>query len=164
MDKSELHEITVKKGGKIRTDIKPSRISEIVEDVAYWRKANQIHNWFVENVQGGNDNCEEYYVSRDQLQDLLDICLEVRLSTKMEEGVVSNGKILVDGVWMPNFQEGKNLKDTSVAEELLPTSSGFFFGGTDYDEWYMKDIEYTIERLTELIKEEGGEFYYSSSW
>ena len=24
---------------------------------AYWRKANQIHNWFVTNIQGGNDNC-----------------------------------------------------------------------------------------------------------
>ena len=37
----------------------------------YWRKANQIHKWFVDNVQGGNDNCGEYYVSQDKLEELL---------------------------------------------------------------------------------------------
>jgi len=42
--------------------------------VAYWRKANQIHAWFVKHVQNGVDNCEEYYVSREQLQLLLDTC------------------------------------------------------------------------------------------
>ena len=42
--------------------------------VAYWRKSNQIHGWFVKHVQGGVDNCEEYHVTRDQLQLLLDNC------------------------------------------------------------------------------------------
>jgi len=42
--------------------------------VAYWRKANQIHKWFVDHVQDGNDNCEEYRVTRDQLQLLVDNC------------------------------------------------------------------------------------------
>jgi len=42
--------------------------------VAYWRKANQIHKWFVDHVQNGNDDCEEYRVTRDQLQLLLDNC------------------------------------------------------------------------------------------
>ena len=40
---------------------------------AYWRKANQIHKWFVDNVQGGNDNCGEYYVSHEKLKSLLDL-------------------------------------------------------------------------------------------
>ena len=31
--------------------------SRIIEQVGYWRKANQIHNWFVENVQDGEDDC-----------------------------------------------------------------------------------------------------------
>lgn len=42
--------------------------------VGYWRKANQIHSWFVKHVQGGNDDCKEYHVSRDQLQLLVDNC------------------------------------------------------------------------------------------
>ena len=41
---------------------------------AYWRKANQIHNWFVANVQDNVDNCREYYVSQEQLKQLAAIC------------------------------------------------------------------------------------------
>ena len=36
----------------------------------YWRKANQIHKWFVDNVQGGEDDCGAYIVEREQLEDL----------------------------------------------------------------------------------------------
>ena len=41
---------------------------------AYWRKANQIHKWFVDNVQDGNDNCGEYYVSHEKLKELRETC------------------------------------------------------------------------------------------
>jgi hypothetical protein len=41
---------------------------------AYWRKANQIHNWFVTNIQDNVDNCREYYVSRDKLLELKTTC------------------------------------------------------------------------------------------
>lgn len=46
----------------------------IMAEVMYWRKANQIHQWFVENVQDGNDNCGEYYVSRDDIEKLILAC------------------------------------------------------------------------------------------
>jgi hypothetical protein len=46
-------------------------------EVAYWRKANQIHAWFVDNVQEGVDNCGSYYVSRDNLTTLLELCKKV---------------------------------------------------------------------------------------
>jgi len=55
--------------------------AEVSLSVAYWRKANQIHQWFVTNVQNGEDNCAKYYVSRDKLKELLAIC----------EDVVANG-------------------------------------------------------------------------
>ena len=41
---------------------------------AYWRKANAIHGWFVQNVQNGNDDCGTYYVSREQLLELQKLC------------------------------------------------------------------------------------------
>lgn len=41
---------------------------------AYWRKANHIHRWFVENVQSNEDDCGEYDVSREQLATLRDLC------------------------------------------------------------------------------------------
>lgn len=139
----ERHEVIVKKGGEIVQSIKPERVSSIQEDIGYWRKANHIHNWFVENIQNGNDNCGEYYVGIDDLINLLEVCKEVK-------------------------------KDPERADELLPTVSGFFFGSTDYDEYYMKDIDYTIEILEGALSEKyideagrdryTGDYYYSSSW
>ena len=127
-------EVEVKTGGEIDKNIKPERIRYIVEEVAYWRKANQIHNWFVQNVQNGVDECQTSFVSRDNLEELLDVCSKV-------------------------------IADNSLAETLLPTGSGFFFGSTEYDEWYYKDVSNTIEYLTEILKEEDAdEFEYYASW
>jgi hypothetical protein len=50
---------------------------EIKLCVAYWRKANQIHNWFVKNVQDGVDECQSSYVERDQLNTLRETCKQV---------------------------------------------------------------------------------------
>lgn len=108
----------------------------IVDNVGYWRKANEIHNWFVENVQCGKDDCGSYKVDKQMLLDLLDVCEIV-------------------------------LYNPDNAEELLPTRSGFFFGSTDYDEWYFHDIKYTIETIKNVIKEtdfDTQDIYYSSSW
>ena len=115
------------------TNINPKKVKYIIEEAGYWRKANQIHRWFVENVQDGVDNCGDYYVERNQLQALLDLCKIVQ-------------------------------KDHSKAEELLPSASGFFFGGTDYDEWYYNDIENTISILEDALEDKNGEYYYTSSW
>jgi len=52
-------------------------IREIMAEVGYWRKANQIHKWFVDNVQGGVDECRPHRVSRSDLEKLKSICLQV---------------------------------------------------------------------------------------
>jgi hypothetical protein len=39
-------------------------------EIAYWRKANAIHNWFVKNVQNGVDDCGTYEVTPKQLENL----------------------------------------------------------------------------------------------
>lgn len=131
----EFNKITGKielyRDGKL-INVNLSKVSEIVETCGYWRKANHIHKWFVDNVQDGEDNCVEYYVSKEQLKDLLKLCKD-------------------------------SLENKDKAQELLPTSSGFFFGSTDYDEYYYKDIEDTIKIIEPLI-ESDGEIYYCSSW
>ena len=97
-------------------------------------KSYQIHQWFVDNVQQGEDDCGNYYVGRETLEELLEICKKVK-------------------------------EDNSLAEKLLPTQSGFFFGGTEYDEWYFQDIDNTIEILEECLKDKSAdEFEYHSSW
>jgi hypothetical protein len=35
----------------------------------------------------------------------------------------------------------KVLENHELADELLPTVSGFFFGSTDYDEYYFQNVE-----------------------
>ena len=58
------------------------------------------------------------------------------------------------------------LLDKDKASELLPTSNGFFFGGTDYDDWYFNTLKDTVEMISNLLKNvpEDWEFYYRSSW
>ena len=127
------YEVKVTKAGN-PTNIDPKKVKYIIEEAGYWRKANQIHNWFVENIQKGVDNCGDYYVDTDDLEKLLDVCEKVKA-------------------------------DHSLADSLLPSTSGFFFGNTEYDEWYFKDIDNTIEILKEALADESdSSYYYSSSW
>jgi hypothetical protein len=59
------------------------------------------------------------------------------------------------------------LADNSKASELLPSQSGFFFGSTDYNEWYFNDLAYTVEQLERVLSTEvfkKCDFYYRSSW
>jgi hypothetical protein len=54
-----------------------SPVKGVSIEAGYWRKANQIHKWFVDNVQGGQDDCGYYRVSREQLEELRDLCRQV---------------------------------------------------------------------------------------
>lgn len=140
----------------------------IKEEVGYWRKANQIHNWFVENVQNGEDDCEYHHeVTKETLELLLKICKLVLKSCKLVDGKISNGYKYENGKRIPIMQDGKYVKDPSIAEQLLPSTAGFFFGGTDYDEYYVRDIKDTIEIITKVLETTDFEkqmIYYVSSW
>ena len=55
----------------------------------------------------------------------------------------------------------------SKNHSLLEPTSGFFFGSTDIDEWYWKDLEFTRKELKSLLKKTEGEyvdFIYQASW
>lgn len=45
--------------------------------VGQWRKAHQIHQWFVDNRQDGVDDCRETYVPREDLTELMELCEQV---------------------------------------------------------------------------------------
>ena len=53
------------------------QINEVTAEAMYWRKANAIHAWFVNNIQDGVDDCGEYYVSKESLKELREVCSEV---------------------------------------------------------------------------------------
>jgi hypothetical protein len=59
--------------------------------------------------------------------------------------------------------------DRSLADELLPTQDGFFFGDTEYTDYYFDSIKETIDRLEEVFSQPEDElnkwdFHYQSSW
>jgi hypothetical protein len=169
MRPEERYSVSVRQGGKRLRTIKPERISYVVEQVAYWRKANQIHKWFVDNVQGGNDDCREYYVEREKLKELLATVSTVLQGSKLVAGKITNGYTLTstgtEVVRNPNIEDGQRIADPSVANALLPTQEGFFFGGNEYDQYYYEDLEYTRETLAKVLEEpDDGSFYYDSSW
>ena len=151
--------------GYIRTE----RISEITEMVAYWRKANAIHKWFIDNCAGGDGDKTEMYVSKDQLQELLDTVDKVLSGTKLIDGKVHNGTEFSKGVKKEIMEEGKIVEDSTIAKELLPTESGFFFGGTDYDQYYYDDLVETKKVLEQILGELANDksyptFSYEASW
>lgn len=150
--------------------IRPEIISVVEEEVMYWRKANHIHNWFVENVQDGIDDCATHYVSPDDLKALLDACERVIEASELVEGVVvtgtvydqenPNGKVLTE--------TGKVIKDPTVAKALLPTRSGFFFGSEEYDQDYLESVVETRDWLVRMLAELGegasDNIVYRASW
>ncbi|HEY7348116.1 MAG TPA: hypothetical protein VH599_07320 [Ktedonobacterales bacterium] len=160
----DRHTITVTRGGKPvpETDIDSEKITYLIEDAGYWRKANAIHRWFVVNVQRDNDDCKQYCVSEEQIQALLDIVNKVLGASELVEGEIVNGHSFKDGNGTPIRQPGKLIKGPTVAKELLPTSDGFFFGSTNYDQFYIEDLQLTKEILEKALQKPGD--YYSSSW
>lgn len=58
-------------------DLPEFEANSVEIELGYWRKANHIHKWFVDNVQNGVDNCGEYFVSKADLEMLLTVCEQV---------------------------------------------------------------------------------------
>jgi len=107
--------------------------------IAYWRKANAIHSWFVENIQDGDDNCGSFSVPATELYTLRAICR--RSVDNYDCG-------------HPNPVE-------------LKTQEGFFFGSTEYDEDYWEILRDTVTLLDRALGVDNAdevEYMYHASW
>jgi hypothetical protein len=145
--------------------------SYITEQVAYWRKANAIHLWIVNTLAGGVDECQEIPMREEDLRMLVVLCRRVLASIEMREGLLKNGERLEGGRWKPILEPGQTIVDPVEAEDLLPTGSGFFFGSTDYDEYYVADLKNTVEQIEDALQVErpegvfsSGDYSYQASW
>ena len=126
------------------------------EEVAYWRKANSVHNYFVTKV-----------IKNEDLEDLYNIVIKVLDNIELIDGKVHNGDFYNGFKFVPNYEEGKVIKDSTICKELLPTVSGFFFGSTDYDEFYYDDLVHTKKILEKILNEvdfDKYHVYYWASW
>lgn len=104
-------------------------------------------------MQGGKDDCGYYEVEPELLEELLGTVNKVLGSTKLVKGLVRCGYTYDHNMnRVYNMCEGMVLEDTSIARRLLPTQEGFFFGGTDYDQYYWEDLESTKAQLETILE------------
>lgn len=133
--------------------------------VIYWRKANAIHKFFCDNGSLAKDGQEQvgyYYIDRQDLMKLLDFI-----------HTITSDKIKVEDINYYDIEKGGNVTETveyklniTAAQELLPSTSGFFFGSTDYDYWYFRDLQRTADLIKrELTDHPSHEtWFYYASW
>lgn len=96
-------------------------------EVAYFRKVNFLLPFF-----GYEENCSDIEISKEQVENLINTC----------EHILSSKKSGLDEDTL-----------TELVQNTLPTEGGFFFGSTEYDEWYFKDVEYVLKQFTNVLNE-----------
>lgn len=167
----ERYTVQIARGGQPVSGIQSDRISVIEEEVMYWRKANHIHGWFVENVQFGNDDCHPYYVSDEKLRELLDTCEKVIKASVLHENdeEIWTFKENAEGYPVVTQRDPcKVIGNPTIAKQLLPRRDGFFFGSQEYDESYLKAVVETRDWAERMLADRKAgdlrDMYYSSSW
>ena len=127
-------------------------VQSVKFEAGYWRKANQIHKWFVDNVQGGVDNCSDHYVDVAKLTELKKLCtilLDCYEATGTEDQPISD-------------------EFSDLCQKHLPPFEGFFFGSYEIDQYYVQDLKDTVAILEgcEKLSDDhpGLDFKYHSSW
>ena len=121
-----------------RLPVNFKKVSTITEEAMYWRKANAIHNWFVEHVQHGR----KYWVAVETL-------IELRKTIKK---VLQNHKLASELLpTSAGFFFGETDYDSYYYESLEETEKELFQIIKDY------------KRLTDKQRADVN-FYYESSW
>lgn len=99
----------------------------------YWRKCNQVHNWFVNNCQNGEDNCGYYYVSREQVEELLGIVKQILANHELAGELLPPQSGFFFGDTEINEYYFQDLEYTQKnLERLLASTEGDAFGGYEY--------------------------------
>ena len=107
--------------------------------IGYFRKFNALHSYIVKTFADGTDNCQDIILYKKDVEKI---------------------KKVLDDVLNAHQQVEK-------AKELLPTQSGFFFGGTDYDEFYFEDVKDAADLMQSFLDNFDFESYqlvYQASW
>ena len=146
-----------------------SKKSTIFETVASLEKANQIHAWFVNNIQNGIDDNSYYFVTEDDFLELKEICEKVlklnpyNLNKDSYLLYYSANGLIEKGI----ITKEQYAKLESELNKILPTKEGFFFGPIDYALSYFLNVKNTLEMLTKILDNANFEnevYLYHSSW
>lgn len=119
-------------------------------ELMYWRKANAIHKFFYDKcAQDGQEDNDILSVSKEDLIELVQLCQEVLFDLNSCPSTIEKAKNSLGD----EFDYEITKYDSQVAREKLPTQSGFFFGSTDYDNYYKSYLTETMNKLQGVILE-----------
>ena len=119
----DIYMLKVKKTANEVESVKDVDLSK-ANEVAYFRKVNCLYGYFEDEME---DECLAF-VGKYDVVDIIN----------KAESIIQKAKE------KPNDQQ-------EFAEDTLPTCSGFFFGSTDYDEWYLKGLEEIIGKFSSVL-------------
>lgn len=138
LDQSLCREVQMKGKMKITDEKVGAVLNEntmrpvVKHELCYWRKFNALHKYFDDHFNDSdNDNCVNMYMDIEDIKELLELVKKIRGAVKMD---------------------GEQIANPDVCKEL-PTEEGFFFGDTDYNKYYVADLDSTIEQLGRVIDE-----------
>lgn len=153
---------------------------KITKQIAYWRKANAVHGWIVRNCADGVDECQRIYLDKDDLIRLRNDCLTALQDRGSAVETVETNNIVLDGVDEDIATritdritfEGMKVRMAQDTIDLesnpIPPVNGFFFGGTEKDEYYYEQLANTVEIvnsiLAVMLDNERLDIYYQASW
>ena len=106
--------------------------------IGYFRKFNALHSYIVKTFANGVDDCQDIILYREDVEQIKKVLDDVLKANPVEK-----------------------------AKELLPTQSGFFFGGTAYDEYYFEDVKDAADLMQNFLDNFDFESYqlvYQASW
>jgi len=128
---------------KKKLELPLSKINFIELDFLYWRKSSHIHRWFVDNVQGGKDDCGRYIVSND---DLMKLYNNLKLAILKQDPTIMPP---VDG-----FFFGSTEIDDFYWQEINRTAAAI--------KPIIDELKKPFDSQTPIIQ--NSDFYYTSSW
>lgn len=107
----------------------PDRFNFAIVNVnRYFRKANQIENYFATHFSKTNPDQDYNCITTEITPETIDM--------------------LTDRITI--IQNAAPAIKVDTAKELLPTTPGFFFGNTDYDDYYYQNNQQLLSDLDEL--------------
>jgi len=141
-------------------------------EIIYWRKENHFHKFFCENGKSTPKTSEwvgPYVISRNTIEDLLkriDKILATKFDKPITKQFINGYTIEKNGDITYQFIELDVKYDEEVADKLLPTQSGFFFGSTEYTPEYFTSLIEAKDVIGRYLIEHprARKFIYNSYW
>lgn len=135
--------------------------------VAYWRKANHIHGWWMRE-SGIPEEAWEIFnrlpvpVKREQMAHFVEVCKTV-LNTVVRGPITAKQ----DSLTGPYLSFEIISIDKAVARMVFPPVTGFFFGDDEIDWTWVEALDDAVSEISAVLDDPSflaDRFYYYGDW